>query len=99
MVLVRPLVTKEPDLQLREQHAAADGAAAVGDRGHFGVLHLALVAATAQLHDGLVDEAEAVEATGGKLTAVGVEREFAVEVEARAALDEGTRLALAAEAE
>ncbi len=59
--------------------------------------HLALARLTPELHARLVEEAVAVQPTGRELAAVGVEREHAVAGDALAALDERSRLALAAE--
>ena len=58
-----------------------------------------LAGRVAQLEHGLVDEAEAVSATPGQLTSVGVQRQLTVEGDAAAVTDEVLRLAEAAEAE
>src|SRR5690606_4480950 len=85
---------------LRDQQTAAERAAAGRRHRHLGIArHLPLAALAPQLHARLVQEAVAVQAAARELTPVRVERELAVERDARAALDEGAALALAAEAE
>src|SRR5690606_22820534 len=84
----------------REQQAAAQRPAA--GRGHrdLGIArHLPRAALAPQLHARLVQEAVAVQPPRRELTAVRVERNLAVERDARAALDERPALPLAAEAE
>src|SRR4051794_39712136 len=83
-----------------QEHRPGDGAAAVGhDRDLRLAGHLAVAAFPAQLHQGLVEEAEAVEPAGGELAAAGVEGQLTVESDARAALHERPALAATAEPE
>src|SRR5690242_7385923 len=82
-----------------QEDAAGDGAAAGGHDGDLGAGYLPGASGAAKLQYGLVDDPVAVHAPGGELAAVGVERQVAVEGDALAALDEGSGLALAAQAE
>src|SRR5207237_1188538 len=74
-------------------------AATTGEDGRLGVAHLALAGFVPKLRDRLVDEAVAVSATFGQLTAVGVHRQIAVERDALPALEPVLRLADPAEPE
>jgi hypothetical protein len=72
-----------------EQCGACLDPAGVGDRGDLGARDLAVARLAAQLADGLGGVAEGrVEAAAGQLAAPGVERQFAVQGDAGAALDE-----------
>src|SRR5439155_6303230 len=87
-------------LMAGQQEAAAEGAAAGAGDGHFGVSgDLAVAAFTPQLHARLVQEPVAVQAAGGKLASVGVERDLAVAGDALTAFDERSPFALLAEPE
>src|SRR5207248_2667566 len=78
-----------------QKEAPAEGAAARSSDGDFGIAgDLAVAAFAAQLHAHLVEEAVAVEASGGELPAVGVDRDLAVARDALAALDERAAFAL-----
>src|SRR5690606_2039026 len=84
----------------RQQDAARDRAAAGGDDGDLGrARYLALAGRAPQLEAGLVEDPVAVQATRRELPPVGVERQLAVERDARAPLHEGPALAVRAQAE
>lgn len=81
-----------------EEQTAAEGAAADPYDGHLRVAwDLVVAGVLPELEARFPEVAVAVEATSGELTASGVERQFSVERDASAALDEGTTLTVAAE--
>src|SRR5439155_2417641 len=82
-----------------EQEAATRSAAARADDGSLGVLHLPFAGVAAELSDGFVEEAVAVQATGRQLAAVRVEWEQTVTRDVRATGEEVLGLAPAAEPE
>src|SRR6266851_7211515 len=75
---------------------AGDDRGAGADEGHVGVLDLARTGAAGGLQGAFDDVPEAVDASGAEAAAKGVERQFAVELDA-AVLDEIERLAFFAE--
>ena len=68
-------VSSERIIGAGEEEGAAGEAAAGGDDRDLGAGDLAIAAVAAQLHDRLVEEAEALGAPGRELPAVGVERQ------------------------
>src|SRR4051812_2059156 len=68
--------TRWSSAQSGQQHRARYGPSTIGHHRYFHVAgNLALAGLAPELEDGLVEEAEAVEAAGGELAAVGVERQ------------------------
>src|SRR5215468_9217903 len=96
----RATATQNRALVAHEQDTPAERPAARRrDRDARAPGDLALAALAPELHAGFVQEAEAVQAAGGELPAVRVERDLAVERDAPPARDEGAALAATAEAE
>src|SRR5712691_10717029 len=79
-----------------DKGCAGDDRGAGADERHVGVLDLARSGAAGGLERALDDVPEAVDASGAEAAAKGVERQFAVKLDA-AVLDEVERLALLAE--
>src|SRR5580658_538103 len=82
-----------------EQNAAAPEAAPRRGDGHLGPGNLATSRLTAELEHGFVEQPEPVQATGGELAAVRVEREVAAERDPVPPVHECAGLSLSAEAE
>ena len=84
---------------LGEDEAAARHAATDRGKRNFGARDLSLPCLTPQLRDRLGDEAVAMGPTGRQLTAVGVDRQLAVERDSLTTLEEVLGLTDTAEAE
>src|SRR5471030_1956549 len=80
----------------------APAARAGADCGHGGARiapYLPVSTSSPQLHAGLVQVAEAVQSSGGKLASIGVDGQFAFQCDALPALDESPGFAATAEAQ